>query len=494
MFCQNALFRSERCIWAALIALSIITLGGPPASAQDAPVLRQLIDEGLRSNLALQQRDIDVQRSRAVLREVRSGFFPSLTVQARYSRAEGGRTIELPIGDLVNPAYQTLNDLLEARGKTATFPTVENQTIRFLREREQETTLQLRQPLFAPRVWYGTQAQRHQVTSEVASVEAFRRELVRDIKIAYYRVRQAERARDILNAAERLITENKRTNERLYAANTVTQDAVLRAEVEVLDIQQQRAAARARFDRARRALNGLVNRPLDAPLDTARVPVEMLVEWETAQMMQPRQAAWQLASGPTGAMRPSSTDGVQRPELRALSAAAEAADDQRRLAQSGYLPEVSLAVDGGVQGTSYGFSGEQPFVMASVVLRWNLFNGFADAARTEQAALTAQRLRTRREETTLRIQQQVQSAWDEVQVARRSLQTAEARVHAAREGFRITNRRAEEGRANQVTFLDARTTLTDAELNRSITRFELLARLAELEYATARYPLAAASR
>ena len=180
---------------------------------------------------------------------------------------------------------------------------------------------------------------------------------------------------------------------------------------------------------------------------------------------------------------PSGVEGPQRPELEALQAAAAAADDQRRLAQSAYLPEVSLAVDGGIQGTSYGVTGDRPFVMASVVLRWNLFNGFTDAARTEQAALTARRLRTQREETARRIRQQVLSAWDDVQIAQRSLQTAQARVRAARESFRITNRRAEEGRANPVTFLDARTTLTDAELNLSITRFELLTRLAELQFA-----------
>ena len=455
----------------------------PSAAAQDAPVLQRLIDEGLASNLALQQREIDLQRSRQVLREVRGGFFPDLTVQARYSRAAGGRTIDLPIGDLVNPAYQTLNDLLAARGETADFPTVENQEIRFLREREQETALQLRQPLFAPRVWYGAQAQRHQVESEEASVDAFRRELVRDIKIAYYRVRQAERAIAILDTAERLVAENQRTNERLFAANTVTQDAVFRAEAEALDVQQQRAEAQARYDRARRQLNFLVNRPLETPLDTARAPDTELVERESAQVIQPLQAALQPASQSVDSSANPALDSERRPELRALTAAADAADDQRRLARSAYLPEVSLAVDGGIQGRSYGFSGDRPFVMASVVLRWNLFDGFADAARTEQAALTAQRLRTQREETALRIRQQVRSAWDDVQVARRSLQTAEARVRAARESFRITNRRAEEGRANQVTFLDARTTLTDAELNLSITRFELLMRLAELEFA-----------
>ena len=438
-------------------------------SAQEAPVLQRLIDEGLQSNLALQQQEIDLQRSRQVLREVRGGFFPDLSVQARYSRATGGRTIDLPTGDLVNPAYQTLNDLLAARGEEGNFPTVENREIRFLREREQETMLQLRQPLFAPRVWYGTRAQRNRVASAEASVEAFRRELVRDIKIAYYRVRQAERAVVILDAAEQFVAENRRTNERLYAADAVTQDAVFRTETEVLDVRQRRAEAEARCDRARRQLNFLVNRPLETPLDSTRTAVDTLVQQETDRVMPP--------------LRNQLEPVAQRPELRALSSAAEAADDQRRRAQSAFLPEVSLAVDGGIQGASYGFTGDKPFALGSVVLRWNLFNGFSDEARTEQAALKARRLRTQREETALRIQQQIRSAWDDVQVARRSLQTAEARVRAARESFRITNRRAKEGRANQVTFLDARTALTDAELNLSITQFDLLTRLAKLEFA-----------
>lgn len=486
--------RQHITIWlpaiAAVLLMSVGSTGTlvAPVAAQDAPVLQQLIDEGLQSNLALQQQEIDLQRSRQVLREVRGGFFPSLSVQARYSHAEGGRTIDLPLGDLVNPAYQSLNDLLAAQGDPGTFPTVNNQEIRFLREREQETTLQLRQPLFAPRVWYGTQAKRHQVASEEASVEAFRRELKRDIKVAYYSTRQAEQAIDILEAAERLVTENQRTNERLYAANAVTQDVVFRAEAEVLDVRQQRAEARARYDRARRQLNFLVNRPLEAPLDTARVPLDTLVEQEATRVMAPLQSALQPAAVQSAALSSEAPmlpglDDTQRPELGALHAAAKAAEDRRRLAQSAYLPEVSLAIDGGIQGASYGFTDDRPFMLASVVLRWNLFNGFTDAARTEQAALTARRLRTQRTETALRIQQQVRSAWDDVHVARRSLQTAEARVRAARESFRITNRRAEEGRANQVTFLDARTTLTDAELNQSITRFDLLTRLAELEFA-----------
>jgi hypothetical protein len=38
---------------------------------------------------------------------------------------------------------------------------------------------------------------------------------------------------------------------------------------------------------------------------------------------------------------------------------------------------------------------------------------------------------------------------------------------------------------SQVEFIDARSSLTGAELNLNVTRFEVLARQAELDYATA---------
>ena len=66
-----------------------------------------------------------------------------------------------------------------------------------------------------------------------------------------------------------------------------------------------------------------------------------------------------------------------------------------------------------------------------------------------------------------------------------SLRTATARAVAARAAFRIASRKRDEGVINQVEFIDARSTLTGAELNLNVTRFQLLARQADLDYATA---------
>jgi outer membrane protein len=78
----------------------------------------------------------------------------------------------------------------------------------------------------------------------------------------------------------------------------------------------------------------------------------------------------------------------------------------------------------------------------------------------------------------------VQQSYDRLQTARASLATALARAEAARAGFRIASRKRDEGVINQVEFVDARSTLTSAELNYVITQFDVLARQAELEYAT----------
>lgn len=38
---------------------------------------------------------------------MRGMFLPSVSIEARYSRAGGGKIIEFPVGDLMNPVYGT---------------------------------------------------------------------------------------------------------------------------------------------------------------------------------------------------------------------------------------------------------------------------------------------------------------------------------------------------------------------------------------------------
>ena len=124
------------------------------------------------------------------------------------------------------------------------------------------------------------------------------------------------------------------------------------------------------------------------------------------------------------------------------------------------------------------------FGTASLVFTWRVFDGGGDRARVRQAQAAERQVVLRQEEIAQQIRLEVQQSFDRLATARASLATAAARADAARAAFRIASRKRDEGVINQVEFIDARSTLTSAELNFNLTRFDVLARRADLEYAT----------
>ncbi|HMG91843.1 MAG TPA: TolC family protein, partial [Chryseolinea sp.] len=74
-------------------------------------VLDAYIQEGLKSNLVLQQKTISWEQAQQSLQVARSFFLPSVNLLTDYTSGEGGRSISMPIGDLLNPVYASLNQI-----------------------------------------------------------------------------------------------------------------------------------------------------------------------------------------------------------------------------------------------------------------------------------------------------------------------------------------------------------------------------------------------
>ena len=461
--------------------LFLLLLWAPVLAEAQTTQLDDYVRQGLEQNLTLRQQQFDLSRSRQQVSEAWGAFLPSLNVEARYTRAAGGRQIDFPVGDLLNPAYGALNDLLAEQGQSPAFPTIDNQRFALLREREQETKVRLVQPVYQPALRHQVHVQSSLADAQQASVQAARRQLVAEVKTSYFNFLRAEHLVDILAATEVLVAENLRVNERLYANDKVTKDAVYRAEAEVSAVAQQRAEAETQRDIAASYFNVLLDRPMDTPIE--RIPLDELI-----CATEPLLAS--TAAVPATA-RHDLTDRAlnHRDELDQLAHAVAATEALRRLARSAFLPSLTFVLDFGIQGTGYSFSEDADFRAASVVMSWNLFDGFQDRARVEQVRLQQRSLQARRQELAQQIRLQVQQAFDNVDVARRSIRTAEARLRSAEASFRLVQRKYEEGIASQIDFIDARTTLTNAQLNLALTRFDLLDRYAELERAAALYPL-----
>lgn len=455
---------------AALVCLSGVTFAAEERSVE--AVLADYVAIALQSNLALERQDLSVERSLAALDEARGRYLPQASLASRFSRAEGGRTIALPLGDLLNPAYATLNELLIAQGRAPAFSPVANTEFPFLRKQEQQTYVLLVQPLYAPEIRAGVRARQALARSEQATRDTVARTLVRDVQGGYHNWLKTQQGLAIVGASRVLLEENLRVNESLHVNGKITRDQVLRAQAELLEVEQQQVQAASALDIARSYFNFLLNRPLGSAIEHGVVAsdgrtVALLGELQERAL-------------------------AQRPELHQLQAVGEAAEAEVSVAGARFKPTIALAFESGVQGEEYRFGPEDDYSIASLTFSWNIFNGNQDRARLAQARLAARSIGVQREDAARQIALEVEQTHADLRAAVSALGTARARQEAAREAFKIAARKRDAGVISQVEFLDARTTLTSAELNYTVTQFDLLTRRAELEYAIGAAPAGAA--
>jgi outer membrane protein TolC len=429
----------------AFVAAAVAVAGG--ARADEVPaverVAQSLVEEALAANLGLDQAESNVDQRLAVLDQVRAEYLPQIDLQLRYSDANGGRTIEVPALGL---------------------------DFRFLREREQESFVRLSQPIYDPRLSAEKSGASHAWEASRHGLEAYRLRLTRDVRQAYYRWLATRASIGVLEATAGLAKENERVNDSLYRNGKVTKDLLLSAEAEHLEIAQQLLRARAAEDLARRYLNLLCNAPLDREPEAPAVTDADL----------PRMALHMPAVRGI-ALEERAVD--RRAELRELDSGIAAAGAAERAARAAFKPQVAFAVDAGTQGEEWDYSVEDSYVLASVILRFNLFNGGGDRAAIREARARSAGLEAGRELAERQIRIEVQEAITDLEVAEASLETAARRVEAADAAYAIVAKKRDLGQVSSAEYLDAQRALTQARLNGNVTRFQALGALAQVEYA-----------
>jgi outer membrane protein TolC len=412
------------------------------------------VAEALRNNLGIAQERLATERAAAGVREARGRFLPSLSLDSRYSEQRN----TLNFGNVVNPAYAALNQVI---GENR-FPTDLDLTLPLAHE----SRLRLVQPLFNMSIAAGYSASRHSRDAQEFQQRSFARRLAADAQTSYLNVATARSARKTWEATLALVIESERVANRLVEAGRATPDAVFRARADRSDVEQRLVEARDDEDAAARAFNQLLRRPLEMPVE--ELP-DSLFRFEIGLTED---------EAVTRALE-------KREELAQITAGIRAADAGVRAATASFVPNVAIALDYGVQGQELRFSRDNDFAVASVVLSWNLFSGGQDLARRQGAQSDAERLRLRRVELEDLVRLDVTRAYRAAVVARDAIATAEAGLAAARRSFELVRRRYEEGLASQVEFLDARTSFTNAELNRVITVYRYAIRYVDLERAAA---------
>jgi outer membrane protein TolC len=430
-------------------------------------LLNGYIQDALGNNLALQQKQFDHQMSKAALDEARGLFLPSLSINARYSRAGGGRTIDLPLGDLMNPVYGSLNEIFTALGNDPKpFPNLENQKINFLREEEHETKIRLVQPVFQPGIYFNYKIHEKQLQISNLTRLIYSRSLIKEVKISYYKILETEALLKLLSSTMNLLTENKKITGKLFDNNMATKEAIYRSHAELLSLKQQKMDVRRKNKIAKQYFNFLLNRPLESEIE-----IENVVSLHENHILE-------VEEQQTNAIR-------RREELKQLEYAIEIQKDQVQLNAASFLPTLNVVVDYGYEGQKYELNDNHDFWMASGVLEWNLLNGFRDQSKKEKAALAINKLELQALELKRKIQLQVQSAIDDIQNLKGLLLVSIERAKSEHESYRIINQKYQNGQAAMIEYLDAQNNLLDAKTKETLAHYHILKAAADLEVITA---------
>ena len=420
--------------------------------------LENYVRYGLENNLALKQKQFDLEKSLSSLQEAQGMFFPSLGVNARYSRAGGGREIIFPVGNLVNPIHSALNYLMQQN----LFPTnIQNEIIPFLRKEEQETKISLVQPLFQPAIFYNYNIQDKILEISQLDKKVFARSLVDQIKNSYFNYLKCKGVEKIYESSLELVNENLRVCESLQKNDKITIDIVYRAKAEVSEMEQKLMEAKNNSELAASYFNFLLNNPLEREIIIDTTIVRQTVISDLNQTC-------------LNAIE-------KREEILQLEYMAEIYKDKKSMANSNYFPTLVFAADYGFQGEQYRFTDKDDYWMASLVLHWNLFNGFQDVSKSEQAELEKKKVEVQMEELKKQISLQVINSYKDYELSQKSLISAQEMLASMKISFRIIEKKYIEGIASYIEYLDSRNKLLQSEINEVVSKYDYQQKISELE-------------
>jgi len=449
--------------WLGFVFLLVLIAQASFAQPRSA-ILDRYIGEGLSNNLALRQEKLEISRVSESLNQARSLFYPRVAFNPTYSVAAGGRRLEFPVGDLLNPAYRTLNQLTGVDR----FPTnIANVNELLAPHNFHDTKVSVSYAIFNTDIQYNYLINKQLVSAQEARRRVVENELRYNIATAYYQYLQTLDAIRIFDNSRKVLSELTRLNEKLVNNNVATKEVVTSARYEVSKLDQQLAVAEKNRETARAYFNFLLNRDLTNSIDVDSSLTRILPESKE-----------NLTDLQQTALR-------GRQELAQLGGSLRAAQTAVKLNEANArIPNLYVGGSTGFQGFGYSLA-NQAYVVAQIGLQWDLFRGYEKRSKIQQAKIQTDVLQTRLAEVQRQIQLQVLQAYYDLDAATESLAATQSGLVNADQTFRTIDSKYRNGQALLIEFLRYQNDRLTAELQLSLARMDVLVKRAALDRAVA---------
>jgi len=419
--------------------------------------LDRYIEMGLENNEVIKQKNFDINKSLYALKEAQSLFSPNVMFVTNYTIADGGRTIDIPIGDMLNPVYSTLNQITNSNA----FPQLQNQSVLINPNNFYDVKLHTTMPLLNYEIIYNKKIKAQQTTIQKIELEIYRRELVKDIKIAYYKYLQSVEGIRIYENALSIVKENQRVNKSLFKNEKINRTAVLRSDNEVTRIEANLETAKNTSKNARSYFNFLLNQKLDSEIEVdenMELPAELIVE-----------------------------NTANREELKQLGQAKEINENVYQLTRSNWFPKLSGFADLGFQDFDFMVDKGSRYYFAGISLEWNIFSGNKNKFKLKQVDEDRKKIDSQIDNVKQQLLLQYEVSQNNLRSALEQYESDFKQKETAKKYNGDVTKLYKEGMAIYIELLDAQNQVVNTQLNANISLYNSWIAFAELERANASF-------
>lgn len=441
--------------------LFIILLLFPVIDTYSQTSLDDYIKTALGNNETIKQQQFLLTKSLYALKEAKSLFLPSVAFNGTYTLAGGGRTVDIPVGDLMNPVYKTLNQLTGANN----FPQIQNQSVLLNPNNFYDAKIRTTYPIINAEIEYNRKIKTQQYSLQQIEIDLYKRELVKDVKNAYYKYLQACEAVTIYKTALVLVNENLRVNTSLFNNQKVNRTALVRSDNEVSKYNALLESAIQTQNNAMAYFNFLLNTDLNTAIITdsiTAVPFDMFLTDTTV---------------------------AKREELTKLKEAVAINQNIIALAKSYKRPKLNSFVDLGSQAFDFKVNNKSFYYFAGLSLEWNIFSGNKNKYKIRQAEADGQILQSQTSYVEQQLKLQLTISSNSFRAALAEYNAAKSQVASSQKYYNDMFRLYKEGQALFIELLDAQNQLVTAKLQLNISLFDTWIKAADIERSNAGYSL-----
>ena len=317
------------------------------------------------------------------------------------------------------------------------------------------TTLSVTMPIYDQgKTWIGLSQAKLDKEATTLSAERVRQQVILEVVASYLGVRHSqENLEVVIQALETAKAHLRMVRSRLQSGLTVKSD-LLRAEVHIAELEQERVEAQSQVNIARASLNAAIGADVDRSFDLV-TPLEG-------------------SSATPGSLETWIRQSLEnRPDLEQIRFEETMAQAEVKKAKAAHLPGVYLSGSYDINSEDFSETADSYTVGAEV--RFNLFSGLDLQSKVREAKAQVCHIQALIRQLELGIEVEVRRAFFQAQSASQRIGVANASMAQAEEGLRIVRDRYENGLLTIVNLLDAEVALKRARSNylRSLYDFEV---------------------